>query len=1258
MRSVALLQCKRRDVQQLDLPHGVPAADAAAICWRHGVLVTARINSSSEVTFDQSGRILASLRYDAELDGPVVSFHHNPIDDRFYLIMAAGHILECDMAASPTPSGDVIGTVEEPIEACEWTADGEVVAIATRTTLSLLTRRFDLIAEIKYKDSDIKLSANQVSVGWGRSDTQFKGKHAKGHAPRDPTLPDRVDAGTLSPLDDGRMHLSWRGDGQYVALSSVAGTRRVIRVYSRDGNLESTSEPVDGQEGVIAWRPLGNIMASVKRSDDRLECIFFEKNGLRHGEFELRNSGDVSGLRWNCDSNVLAIVQDGHLELWAASNYQWELKQRLSCDPSTTWHWHPTDPYRLAYKYNGGWNELTLHYKVLGHRPTPPNDYGLVARVDGDQLGLTPLRIANVPPPMSMFDLRLAQQGAVPRHVSISPSATHIAVLYETSLDVYTWTLDDDVADAPSLSFSTALPDTEGMSMQVVIADDAMAHVLFSTDAVIRVDQAGAVKVAASAQSPTSIVQADGETFLHESTTNKIVTLSGELIAEFAKPCHNFDVIDIDGHLAAFGLSVDGDLFANSFKLASEVSSFLLFGKLLLYTTTTHLKFVHLSANLDIPADTVEDERSRLIDRGSVLVTACPTVRSVVLQAPRGNLETIYPRILVLAGIRAAVKDRQDWATAWRESKVHRIDPNIFYDLDPQLFLANVSSFVAALKTSTELDLFLANLKPEDVTRTMYVDTLQQDKAHIEPETDADKVNRICQAVLDCLTRAFIDTHFSSILTAHLAKSPPAYEAALGLVASIPDVDEERKDDALTHVTFIADVNELYNQALGIYNLDLAAQLARRNPLKDPREYLPFIEEMRSLPDLKRKYVLDNQLKRYPKALDSLLAEADSNDSWAQALAYIQKHELWSAAFTTLRNDDDRAHRLLIPYAEHMSLQADHAAAGRAFEMAGAYDAASAAYRLVPSAWRECLATARLAMSASDSSACNALASELADTQESSKRFADAAIIHHTILRNEDRAIEFYCRAFDYATALLLAGSSQAKLDKLIRPRLTEHVVAQRDLLNEMATQLASQLPRLREVRKRRVEDPTSFFEGFLSGGHGGLDDTPGSGDVRDDISLATASDATTSFSIFTRYTGVGTPTETTASSQRAPHITKKKQLKLNRKQERKRAKGKQGTVWEEEYLVNSIGRLGLRLGHAHVEIRCVIEGLLRMDGGNGRRQAADLQRLVTGTTERSLEAIDEAFTKSAELPQQFRSNLIDRPTTLTPFTPVLNALL
>jgi len=263
---------------------------------------------------------------------------------------------------------EIVGSVDAGITAAKWSPDEELLAITTKAdTVVFMSRIFEGITDITMTAEDLKAS-NHVSVGWGKKETQFQGRGAK--ALKDPTMPEKIDEGVLSPNDDSRATISWRGDGAYLAISTIeGGSRRLIRVYSREGVLDSVSEPVDGLEGALSWRPAGNLIAGIQRLDNRVDVVFFERNGLRHGEFSLRLTPEQMQLpeqhitlSWNSDSTVLAVVMADCTQLWTIGNYHWYLKQEIIIGqsgllPTSPLIWHPEKSLRLITAAPG--RELT-----------------------------------------------------------------------------------------------------------------------------------------------------------------------------------------------------------------------------------------------------------------------------------------------------------------------------------------------------------------------------------------------------------------------------------------------------------------------------------------------------------------------------------------------------------------------------------------------------------------------------------------------------------------------------------------------------------------------------------------------------------------------------------------------------------------------------------------------------------------------------------------------------------------------------------
>jgi elongator complex protein 1 len=221
---------------------------------------------------------------------------------------------------------------------------------------------------------------------------------------------------------------------------------------------------------------------------------------------------------------------------------------------------------------------------------------------------------------------------------------------------------------------------------------------------------------------------------------------------------------------------------------------------------------------LEIPGDTPEtDERCRNIERGGKVVTAVPSKFALSLQMPRGNLEIIYPRALVLAGIRQYIENKK-YNLAYLTCRSHMVDMNILHDYFPAQFMANIELFVKQVKRVDYIDEFLSRLKfvtqippgsllpltdhrNEDVCETVYQDTLKiAHSTERAPEATRsteltgggsaaitkkdNKVNRICDGLLAVLSN-MIDTNLKNLVTAHVCKSPPDLEAGLQLVASL-----------------------------------------------------------------------------------------------------------------------------------------------------------------------------------------------------------------------------------------------------------------------------------------------------------------------------------------------------------------------------------------------------------------------------------------------------------------------------------------
>lgn len=144
----------------------------------------------------------------------------------------------------------------------------------------------------------------------------------------------------------------------------------------------------------------------------------------------------------------------------------------------------------------------------------------------------------------------------------------------------------------------------------------------------------------------------------------------------------------------------------------------------------------------------------------------------------------------------------------------------------------------------------------------MYKDTLKiahteaRDTAEkIEPSPGSlstapkkeNKVNKICNAFLAVLSDR-VETNLQNLVTAYVCKSPPDLDAGLQLVAKLrgmsrfeslimpnpqltsADLEQSanQAEEAIEHMCFLADANRLFNNALGLYDLELTLLVAQQ----------------------------------------------------------------------------------------------------------------------------------------------------------------------------------------------------------------------------------------------------------------------------------------------------------------------------------------------------------------------------------------------------------------------------------------------
>ncbi|XP_071449948.1 elongator complex protein 1 [Hetaerina americana] len=312
------------------------------------------------------------------------------------------------------------GIVSTGVRAAAWSPDEEVIAIVTgEDNLIIMTCAFDPITEVPLHQQ-IKGEIQFINVGWGKKETQFHGSEGKAAA--------KIEHKTSQPVfdwDDCSPRISWRGDGELLVISMVNSHSRCrqLRIFNREGSLQCTSEDVDGLEPPVSWKPSGALIASVQRLPNKYMVVFFEKNGLRHGEFNLPfgpNEVLVKDLSWNADSTLLAVHCEsmkgsenlsGYIQLWSVNNYHWYLKKVVryaTYGQISLFSWDTLSSYRLHFVCGGSIYANHDYCWTVNHsKGKTAYDSSCVAVIDGDKLLITPFQKVIVPPPMSSYTISM-----------------------------------------------------------------------------------------------------------------------------------------------------------------------------------------------------------------------------------------------------------------------------------------------------------------------------------------------------------------------------------------------------------------------------------------------------------------------------------------------------------------------------------------------------------------------------------------------------------------------------------------------------------------------------------------------------------------------------------------------------------------------------------------------------------------------------------------------------------------------------------
>ncbi|GAA0171828.1 general transcription factor [Lithospermum erythrorhizon] len=339
---------------------------------------------------------------------------------------------------------------------------------------------------------------------------------------------------------------------------------------------------------------------------------------------------------------------------------------------------------------------------------------------------------------------------------------------------------------------------------------------------------------------------------------------------------------------------------------------------------------------------------------------------AVILQAPRGNLECVYPRKLVLTSIVNALVHKR-FKDALLMVRRHRIDFNIIVDYCGwNAFLQSAEEFIKQVNNLSYVTEFVCSVKSENIFHSLYKSytsllspSLKESKdvaiGELSDTNDLRKVTSVLLAVRKALEEGVVESPGRElcILTTLARSYPPALEEALQRIKLIRELELSSSDDAkriqfpsaeesLKHLLWLCDSEAVFEAALGLYDLNLSAMVAL-NSQKDPKEFLPFLQDLQRMPILIMKFTIDLKLHRYEKALHHIVSAGDAY--FDDCMNLIKKYPQLFPVALQLINDSVKRRQVLEAWGDHLSFTKSFEDAATTYLCCGCLDKALKAYR-------------------------------------------------------------------------------------------------------------------------------------------------------------------------------------------------------------------------------------------------------------------------------------------------------------------------
>eukprot|EP00743_Colponemidia_sp_Colp-15_P007997 GILK01008662.1.p1 GENE.GILK01008662.1~~GILK01008662.1.p1 ORF type:complete len:1374 (-),score=250.17 GILK01008662.1:279-4400(-) len=664
----------------------------------------------------------------------------------------------------------------------------------------------------------------------------------------------------------------------------------------------------------------------------------------------------------------------------------------------------------------------------------------------------------------------------------------------------------------------------------------------------------------------------------------------------FPNPCQQIAAAMFQGKEVLVGLTNRSRLYVDMQLMSNECSSFALHDEFLLFINhgggLSHTLYL-LNFNLPIPQPQeagkppvfpqpgIHEYTVRAVERGSRVVCAVPNDVKVVTQMPRGNLETVFPRGIMLESLQRLIFNRE-YKKAFLMSRQHRIDLNLIYDLDPTAFEHHADEVVRQLDQVDYLNLLISSLREEDSTVTLL-------PAHKQKSTpmQSGKVNRVCAVIRDAIQARPGSSLLLCLLTTYVKSTPPALESALSHIRRLREEESSTvltpvdatnaargskkasgptAEEALQYVCWMVEADKLYDVALGTYSFELTMMVAQHTQ-KDPKQYLGYLQELQQMPEYLRRYRIDSDLKRYDRALANLSKAGEEYTD--ECFTLMSQQNLFQNGLDLYSGQPSKIARIQELWADSLMRKDQSDSAGLLYVACGNFNKAAEAFKMAGNSLEVMSIARRQSLSDSD---LIALAYEQAEGAKTAAQYETAAKILLQYCKDGEEAILCFLLGGNWEEAVRIAFDFN-RLDLIetnIKPYVLEAYESRMRDTQEQIDNYQKRIQRLEVVQRSKRLMPESTGRG--------------QGDELDDDNRSLASLAMSEYSAYSGVSNASSrSSRASAASRRSKKVAKKKINKVS---------AREGSPFEEQGIVDLLSK-AMPEQHVKDSIQNLLRGLV-----------------------------------------------------------------